>query len=112
VISSSLLSFLISHVEWFLIFIPFLYGIFGAINFELIEKYKILYKLRIFIVPLIVGGLLGGLLSYIGIYHLKLSELIFNQESKNAYMMHFYAIPSYALIFIFIVSPLQQYLIN
>jgi len=88
----------------FLIFIPLLYGIFGVINYYVINKYGIKYSF-------VIGMIFGLLLSLIGRFKLNLPQQLFNFTKKTEYKVHIYAIILYACIFQFIITPLTQYII-
>ena len=90
--------------ELFSIFIPLLYGIFGLINYYIIEKYGNNYSL-------IVGIIFGILLSIIGRFCLDLPIKLFNFTKSTSYKVHIYAIIMYAIIFRFIITPLINYII-
>jgi hypothetical protein len=89
----------------FLLFIPLLYGIFGIINYEVVEKIGMGYSF-------IIGAIFGLLLSLVGRFKLHLPTLIFNYTKKTEYMVHIYAAFLYAIIFQLIITPLTTYIVN
>ena len=91
--------------ELFVIFIPLVYGIVGVINNYITEMYGDNYSL-------LVGGLLGILLSTIGRFVLNLPTKIFDFNKSTEYQVHLYAMILYALIFRFIITPVNNYLIK
>jgi hypothetical protein len=93
------------HYELFPIFIPLLYGIFGIINFFVIQQVGSMYSFT-------VGAMLGLMLSIIGRFVLNLPVLIFNFTKHNEYKVHVYAMVLYASIFQLIVTPLTNYLVD
>ena len=91
--------------ELFPIIIPLLYGIFGVINYYVINKYGIHYSF-------IVGMFLGLLLSVIGRYQFNLPILLFNYTKKTEWEVHLIAPLIYGAIFQFINTPLVQHIIK
>jgi hypothetical protein len=89
---------IIPHIEWFFTIIPIMYGLFGVLSWELKN-------------PAIIGGILGLILSIIGRFYLDLPSKMFG-HSKDEWLVHVYAIPLYALVFMYIITPLQRYFIN
>ena len=84
-----------------LLMLPLLYGLFGIINYKVVEKKGWKYSF-------IVGSLFGLLLSLIGRFRLNLPTKLFNFTKKTEYKVHIYAIILYAGIFQFIITPLTQ----
>ncbi len=76
-----------------------MYGIFGVLNYIIIQKYGTHYSI-------LVGGLLGLILSIIGRFYLHLPIKIFGFSPNTEYMVHFYAILIYAFIFYFSITPI------
>ena len=99
----------ITHVptETFMFGIPFMYGIFGIINYLVTTNTKSTYMSS-----LLVGAGLGLTLSIIGRFYLNLPKLMFGYTDQNAFQVHFVAMALYAVIFLTIVMPLQQYFIH
>ena len=90
--------------ELFPIFIPLLFGIFGLINYYIIKNYGKNYSL-------LLGIMFALVLSSIGRFYLDLPVKIFDFTKKTEYQVHFYAPLLYALIFRFILTPLQDMII-
>lgn len=90
--------------ELFALFIPLSFGIFGIINYYVIKKYNKNYSL-------LVGLSLGILFSIMGRFGMNLPQRIFGHTKENEFMVHIYASIIYPLIFRFILTPLQLYLI-
>lgn len=88
--------------ELFPIGIPFLFGLFGLLNYYIIEKYGPNYSI-------LVGILLGLTFSFLGRFVLDLPTKIFNFTQEDEYVVHFIAMFLYALIFRFIVTPITLY---
>jgi energy-converting hydrogenase Eha subunit A len=91
--------------ELFPIIIPLLYGVFGVINYYVINKYGIHYSF-------VVGMFLGLLLSVIARFQLNLPILLFNYTKKTEWEVHIIVPLIYGTIFSFITTPFAQYLIN
>jgi hypothetical protein len=94
----------IPHIEWSLLLMPIIYGIFGVLSYQ---------RLRYFGLhgPMLMGGILGLILSLVGRFSLNLPKLLFGHD-ENEWLVHVYAVPLYALIFMYIVTPLQRYFVN
>jgi hypothetical protein len=92
------------HFELFFIFVPLIYGIFGLVNYYIVQKFGTYYSL-------LVGAIFGLLLSIIGRFVLNLPELLFNFTPKNEYMVHIIAALLYAVIFQFLITPVTLYLV-
>jgi hypothetical protein len=88
----------------FIIMIPLLYGLFGLINYYVVQKYGQFFSL-------LVGAVFGLLLSLIGRFILNLPILIFGFTKKTEYKVHIYATLLYAGIFQLIISPITNKLI-
>lgn len=93
------------HFELFIIAIPVMYGLFGVINYNAVQKFGTCSSL-------VVGALFGLLLSVIGRFGLNLPQLIFNFTKKDEFMVHIIAIVLYALIFRFGTTPLTEYIVS
>jgi|TARA_B110000967_G_scaffold146433_1_gene149891 membrane protein CcdC involved in cytochrome C biogenesis len=91
--------------ELFPILLPFMYGIFGIINYYTISNYGYYYSY-------IIGIIFGLLLSIIGRFGLNLPVKIFNFTKSNEYQVHLYAMLIYAVIFQFIITPLTTKVIG
>ena len=90
--------------ELFPIFIPFIYGLFGILNYIAISQYGDNMSL-------VVGGIFGILLSFIGRFYLDLPQKMFNFTSNNEHMVHLYAFFLYAIVFRGIMTPILNYVI-
>jgi hypothetical protein len=88
----------------FIFAIPLLYGIFGIINYGVIQQYGIAYSF-------VVGALFGLMLSLVGRFVLNLPTRIFNFTKATEYKVHPFAMLLYAGIFQFILTPLTQYVV-
>lgn len=91
--------------EAFMFGIPFMYGIFGTINYLATMKYGRFSSM-------LVGAGLGLTLSIIGRFYLNLPKLMFGYTDQTSYQVHWIAMALYAVIFLTIVTPLQQYFIH
>ena len=85
--------------ELFPLFIPFIFGIFGIINYFVIKKFGINSSL-------FVGVALALVLSFIGRFMLNLPEKIFKFTKKNVWTVHIIAMILYSLIVRFILTPI------
>lgn len=92
-------------IEYFPIGISITYGLFGMINYRMIQMYGIN-------ISYVIGGIMGLLLSIIGRFIYKLPVKIFGFTNKNDYSVHFIAVVMYALIFRYIITPLTIYVLN
>ena len=92
------------NYELFPVFIPFMYGLFGLLNYYIIKTLGVRYSF-------IVGMLFGLVLSTIGRFLLNLPVLIFNFTKKTEHTVHMYAVVLYAAIFQFILTPLTTFVI-
>tara|TARA_B110000977_G_C11071735_1_gene489762 strand:- start:2204 stop:2596 length:393 start_codon:yes stop_codon:yes gene_type:complete len=89
----------------FPIFIPILYGVFGIINYYIINNVGVYYSW-------LVGILFGLILSLIGRFMLNLPILLFNFTKRTEYNVHLYAMLIYSCIFQFIITPLTKFIIH
>jgi len=92
------------HFELFPIFIPLLYGIFGLLNYYIIQNYGNNYSIG-------VGMVFGILLSIIGRFGLDLPVKLFNLTTNTSYKVHIYALIMYAVIFRMIITPLVNFIV-
>jgi hypothetical protein len=92
--------------ELFPIFIPFLFGIFGVINYVIIQTQKSNN------ISILLGALFGFILSLIGNFGMNLPDILFKMKSSDIYTVHIYAPIIYALIFRFILTPLTNYVLK
>tara|TARA_Y100000310_G_scaffold287766_1_gene312878 strand:- start:65 stop:448 length:384 start_codon:yes stop_codon:yes gene_type:complete len=79
------------------IMVPLLFGLVSIANFRY-KKYS-----------LVIGALLGLTFSLIGRFGFGLPQKLFSFTKSNEYQVHFLAMILYALIFRFIVTPIQEY---
>jgi hypothetical protein len=89
----------------FLIFIPLAYGIFGVLNYYVIQNFGYRFSF-------LVGMLFGLILSIIGRFGLDLPTLIFDFTRKTEYHVHIYAIVLYAGIFQLVLTPLTKLIVK
>ena len=87
--------------ELFPIVIPLFYGIFSIVNYHAI-KVNINYAL-------LVGATMGLLFSFMGRFGLSLPQKIFGFTTETEGRVHLFAIMLYALIFRFVLTPIQKY---
>ena len=90
--------------EFFPLFIPLLYGIFGVLNYYVTQNFGNGYSF-------LVGMLFGLLLSMLGRFMLNLPTKIFNFTDSNQWMVHIHAMVLYAGIFQLIITPLTKYIV-
>lgn len=91
-------------IELFGVGIPLLFGIMGVINYNAIKYGS--YN------SLLVGAIFGIALSLVGRYYFNIPEKLFKMHKDKQKVVHMYAPVLYAAIFYFIISPMQDLLIN
>lgn len=89
-------------IESIALILPFLYGMFGVLNFMLINQ-NIYYSI-------IVGICFGLFLSSLGRFILNLPIRLFSFTKKNQYEVHIYAMLIYSIVFSLLLTPTQKYL--
>jgi hypothetical protein len=82
---------------------PILYGIFGVINYYIINEFGNNYSL-------VIGGIFGLLLSFIGRFILDIPKKLFQMPIDAEYIVHISATLLYSVLFRFIITPLNKYL--
>ena len=85
--------------EAFPLAIPFMYGIFGIIDYYVVNAYGVNYSL-------FVGATLGSIFSLIGRFYLNLPTTIFEFNKTNEYKVHVIAMLLYGTIFRVIITPI------
>ena len=93
--------------ELYAIFIPIMYGVFNVANVYLQKKYKFCPN-----ISLAVGALFGLLLSFFGRFGYDLPKRIFEFSEQTESRVHIIAPVMYALIFRFIVQPVNEYVLD
>ena len=91
-------------IELFSLGIPLLFGIMSFINYNA-TKYGSYNSL-------LIGALFGIALSLVGRYYFDIPEKLFKMHKDKQKVVHMYAPVLYAAIFYFIISPMQDLLIN
>lgn len=91
-------------IELFSLCIPLLFGIVGVINYNA-TKYGSFNSL-------LIGALFGIVISLVGRYYFDIPEKLFKMTKDKQKVVHMYGPVLYASIFYFILSPIQDLLIN
>lgn len=80
------------------ILIPFLFGIFGIINYRVIKKYGLFSSI-------LVGALFGLVLSLSSQYFTNASVKIFGFTKEDEWKAYIYAMILYSALFRFLITP-------
>lgn len=90
-------------IELFSVAIPLVFGIVGVINYNIIKigSYN----------SILLGAIFGLALSLVGRYYYDIPAKLFKMHKDKQKVVHMYAPVLYAVIFYFILSPMQDLLI-